>query len=441
MCTVEKKIFWLNQIDKITQKPFVRNVAVVTMGTAGAQAITMAFAPIITRIYGPEAFGLLGAFMAIVHITTPLAALSYPIAIVLPGDDADAMGLTQLSLMIALAMTASVTFVLLFFGEQISKLLNLNAIESFLMLIPVAMISSVGLAVMSQWVIRKQLFKIKARVHVVYALLLNGALAGVGLVKPVAAVLVVLASLGALVHTAMLFVGLRRETSGSSTQKHRAAPLKMLAKRHLDFPLYRTPQVLFNAASQSLPLIMLASFFGPAAAGFYALSRSVLALPTALIGKSVADVFYPRINRAVLSKEKATRLISKATLALLITGFLPFALIVAFGPSLFSLVFGKDWSMAGEYGRWLAIWLYFGFTNRPSVSAMPVLDLQGFFLRYEILSVLARILALFSGFMLFESDLLAVGLFSVTGALLNIFLILVTLHHARRIDTQQAETL
>jgi len=36
----------------------VRNVALVGSGTAGAQAITMAFSPVITRIYGPEAFGL-----------------------------------------------------------------------------------------------------------------------------------------------------------------------------------------------------------------------------------------------------------------------------------------------------------------------------------------------------------------------------------------------
>lgn len=72
-------------------------MAVVATGTAGAQAITMGFAPIITRLYGPEAFGLLGTFSAILAVLTPMAALTYPIAIVLPKDHADAKGLAKLS--------------------------------------------------------------------------------------------------------------------------------------------------------------------------------------------------------------------------------------------------------------------------------------------------------------------------------------------------------
>lgn len=58
----------LNYAKRLTKSKFVRNVAIVATGTAGAQAITMAFAPIITRLYGPEAFGLLGTFMAILAI-------------------------------------------------------------------------------------------------------------------------------------------------------------------------------------------------------------------------------------------------------------------------------------------------------------------------------------------------------------------------------------
>ena len=56
----------------------MRSVAVVTSGNAGAQAITLASAPFITRLYGPEAFGVLGAYMAVVTIASPVVALAYP---------------------------------------------------------------------------------------------------------------------------------------------------------------------------------------------------------------------------------------------------------------------------------------------------------------------------------------------------------------------------
>ena len=38
----------------------LRNILTVVSGTAGAQAMTMAFMPVITRLYGPEAYGILG---------------------------------------------------------------------------------------------------------------------------------------------------------------------------------------------------------------------------------------------------------------------------------------------------------------------------------------------------------------------------------------------
>ena len=47
-------------------------MSLVATGTAGAQAISMAFAPLITRIYGPEAFGVLGTFMALLPVNFPV---------------------------------------------------------------------------------------------------------------------------------------------------------------------------------------------------------------------------------------------------------------------------------------------------------------------------------------------------------------------------------
>src|SRR5690625_4203888 len=91
-----------NMFKRLFNSRFARNVALVATGTAGAQAITMAFSPVITRLYGPEAFGLLGTFAATLAIVTPIAALTYPIAIVLPKKDDDARGIAKLSLLLAL---------------------------------------------------------------------------------------------------------------------------------------------------------------------------------------------------------------------------------------------------------------------------------------------------------------------------------------------------
>src|SRR5699024_8218297 len=125
--------------------------------------------------------------------------------------------------------------------------------------------------------------------------------------------------------------------------------LGKLAKKYYDFPVYRAPQDLLNSVSDSLPVIMLTTLFSPTSAGFYTIGRTVLRLPSNLVGKAVGDVFYPRIAEASNKKENMVKLLQKATLSLAAVGIVPFGLVILFGPFLFSLVFGAEWEMAGQY--------------------------------------------------------------------------------------------
>jgi len=408
---------------------FVRNVAIVATGTAGAQAIAMAFAPILTRLYGPEVFGLLGIFKSVLGVVTPIAALAYPIAIVLPKEDNEAKGIVRLSSQLALCIAGMITGVLLVTGDWLVELLNLYAISAFILLIPLTMLFSAGMQIAKQWLIRKKLFRITARVAVVQALILNSAKTGFGLFNPVAATLVILSTAGTALNFLMLAFWAKKTEAQNVREyyPHSKQSQWELAKKYYDFPIYRAPQGFINAVSQSLPVLMLAAFFGPASAGFYALCQKVLNLPGQLIGQSVAQVFYPRIVEAEHRGENLTLLIVKATLSLAAVGFIPFTLVVAFGPWLFGFVFGEEWVIAGEYARWLALWTFWGFINRPSVASIPVLRMQGMLLILEILNVLFRAVSLIVGFYVFKSDLWAIFLYSIAGVIFNLSLIIMTI--------------
>ena len=423
-----------NKIHPIIKSTFVRNVAVVATGTAGAQAITIAFAPLITRLYGPEAFGILGTFMALLNVVIPVAALSYPIAIVLPKEDSDAKGIAKLSAYIALGITGSLSLMLLIGGDWLVELLRVQEISSFIFLIPLAMLFAAFVQVARQWLIRKKQFGITARVDVFNAFTVNAAKTGFGFFYPVAAVLIIFATIGHAIQAVMLGAGIKRSNSYKNTntdEKTTTPKILALAKKHYDFPLYRCPQIFINAVSLSLPVLMLSAFFGPASAGFYVIGKRILGLPSSLIGKSVHDVFYPRISEAAHKGKNLSRLIVKATLGLVATGILPFSVVILFGPIIFGFVFGSEWVTAGEYARWISLWLFSSFINRPSVSAIPVLKLQGYFLIYEIVSIALRLGALLIGFYIFNDDILAIILFSIAGFIVNIFLILLTVYRSK----------
>jgi O-antigen/teichoic acid export membrane protein len=427
------------RLQRLSSQPFLRNVLILASGTAGAQAINMAFVPFITRLYGPDAFGVLGTFLAMVAVLAPVAALCYPIAMVLPRQDREARSLAKLSFLISVVFAALTAALLLGWGEAIARLLNVEGLGWLLMLLPLAALFGAWLQIMSQWLIRKQAFAVTARAGLIQAGVLNLAKVGIGLVAPFAAVLIALATIGALLHSALLWLGVKRagatlragRSNGGApgTTAGNSAPpsLAALARQYYDFPLYRAPQVLINSISQSLPILVLAALVGPAAAGFYTLGKTVMGVPALLVGKAVQDVFYPRITEAAHRGESLRGLIVKATAGLAAVGLVPFGLIVAFGPWMFELVFGSEWRGAGEYARWLAIWFFFGFLNRPSVAAIATLSLQGFFLAFEVLSVVLRVAALFVGFVWYGNDLVAIALFSLVGAVLNGLLVLVTI--------------
>jgi O-antigen/teichoic acid export membrane protein len=413
-------------VRQFAHRPFVRNVVTVGTGAAATQAVTLAFAPLVTRLYGPEAYGLQCVFMSVVGLLATVAALSYPTAIVLPKRDADARALAWLSVSIGLGMSALAALAIAYLGADLLARLNAGEIADFAFLIPAAMLASVFGATLGQWLVRERAFKLVAGLGVVTAALIGMIKVGLGLVDPTAGALIATNVVGAVAGAAIAYFAWRRARARRSAASTGGGPrdsLWRLARRHADFPLLRTPQNLINAASQSLPVLLLATYFGAGASGQYAIAIAVLGVPATLIGGAVMTVFYPRINDAIAYGEDARALIVRATVGMAATAALPFLAIMLLGPMLFPLVFGAGWKPAGTYAQWLAPWLFLQFVNRPAVAAIPPLRLQGGLLVYEMFSTGAKVAALFVGWAMFDDAVVAVALFSASGVVAYAWLI------------------
>lgn len=418
-------LFSVSQLKRLTEGKFFRNVAIVATGTAGAQAIAMGFAPIVTRLYGPENFGVLGTFTACLSMAVPLATLSYPIAAVLPETDKEAKVLVKLATSIAFGMSLFVLAFVIINEHATVKLLGLPRHDAAITyLIPLAIFFAAMMTIASQWVIRKKYFLLKSKVVVAHALVANISKVTAGLAFPTALTLVVVATLGSLLHACLLFLGARRKREAEDDEDDGLTlSLTEVARAHWEFPVYRTPQIFLSMASQSLPVIFLAGFFGPASAGYYALARTVLGLPATLVAQAVGDVFFPQITEHVRKKEDAFAPILKATLILGVVGVVPFSILIIFGPWLFRFVFGDGWEVAGVYAQWLSIMLFFNFINRPSIAAVPALGLQRGLLLFEVVSTAVKLIALYIGFSVINNEIFAIALFSSSAAVAYALLI------------------
>ncbi|MFF7706686.1 oligosaccharide flippase family protein [Pseudomonas sp. NPDC007930] len=382
---------------QLRQSRLVRNLLTAVSGTAGAQLINLALIPVIMRIYGPEAFGVVGTFLSLTIILIPACALTWSMAIVLPLRHSDAQGLARLALWVALAVSLLVTAVLLLWGPALARQWNLELLTPYLLLLPVVMFSSALLEVLQQWLYRHGRYALTARAATCHALVYNGMRSVGGWFQNSATMLVVTTALYYVVHSLMLLIGM---ALGKRPAPEAAAPrktLRELASEYRDFPLFRAPQQLINALSVHMPTLVLASLFGALPAGYFALCLQVLAMPSNFIGKAVGSVYYPRITEAIHAREAVTGLLLRGVGAMAAVGSLAFGAIVVAGPWLFSLAFGQAWVEAGEYARWLALSELAYFVALPCQVAIPALRLQGLFLGFEVLATVLRISAVAFG--------------------------------------------
>jgi O-antigen/teichoic acid export membrane protein len=411
---------------KITQSYFFKSVATVASGTALAQLITLIFMPLITRLYGPEVYGLQGVFMNAVNVLATIGALAYPTAIVLPRKEKDAIDIAVLCIFIAIFTLIVTSAALYLWGDYILALLNASEISPLKQFIPLAAACAVGAVILDQWLVRKNEFKCIAKFKVVTVGITSLAKTGIGFISPSATSLILTSTVGSGLGLAITYAAWSQKKlpPDKATKKYRVnlERLKKLALQYRDFPMLRAPHALISMLSRVLPVFFLSAFFGAASAGQYALTYAVLVAPALLIGNSVMSVFYPRVTEAIRNEENARRLIIRAILAMAVVGAVPYLIIVLFGSTIFPFVFGEEWVRAGEYAQWLAVWLFMQLVVKPCVASIPPLKIQGGLLIYEIFSSGSKVLALWIGLVFFNDDIAAIALFSAFGVFAYIWL-------------------
>ena len=83
-------------------------------------------------------------------------------------------------------------------------------------------------------------------------------------------------------------------------------------------------------------------------------------------------------------------LVENLVLMLMSISFIPFAVLMAAGGTLFSVVFGAEWYEAGIFAQILALWMLIVFFTNPISTLVSVLEIQEFGLMIDILIFILR---------------------------------------------------
>ena len=407
-----------------------RNVGILAAGTAVSQLIAFAVAPLLSRMYTPADFGLFGVFVSVVAMASVIVTLRLDLAVVVPESDDEAMDVVGVGVLVATFITALAAVLVLVAGSRLGTLLGEPDIVPLLAFAPLYLGGNGVHMMLNYWSTRTGRFSRlsvaeMSRSVTVAGSQLTGGYLGVGAIG-----LTIGQVLGQMVSAGLLVVRTFRSHRELYARRVSRATVRQVLGRFKSFVVFGTPQALVNAINQGLPAFVLTVSFDAGVAGHYLMAQRLLAAPISLLGRSTRQVLYPRLSRA-LGEGTALREALRATLLLGLAALVPVAVVVAAGPAIYRFVLGNEWQLAGEFSRYLVLWLAVAFVNIPSVSLVPLLEMQRWHAAYEVVYLAARLTALLIGGSTGD-PLTGIILFALVGVVFNLVLITVPLVRLRR---------
>lgn len=401
-------------------------------GTLLGQILTFGATLITGRLFSPGKFGDLTFFVAWTGAFIVIASLRYEVAIMLPEDDTDAFGLLILSLTLCAAFSAIAGLGVVLGRVWLSCQFSSVRLEFVLMMSVVFVLASGWYQSLTYWSTRRKHFRgisvsQVSRAAVTAVIQVAAGISGAnaeGLIFGL-----VIGQITALV--LLVFQIWRADLAIAKSAQPSVMQLKTYAYQYRRFALFSAPQGLLNNVSQNIPVYLLSAFFGSSVVGHYGLAYRLLSLPSMLLGRSVWQVLMQRFSELYRARGNLAPLVVKSTVGLSALSIIPTLIVVLFGPQLFQFILGDQWGLAGQFGQWLALWLFFSFINTPAAVVVSVIDRLKMLLLWDILQLLLGIACITVGGLALN-DLLAIATYSVVGVAFNLYLIVSTLLYIRQ---------
>ncbi len=385
---------WL-RFDAISQ-----HAAKLSAGAVVSLAITVVTTPILTRLYGPDAFGLYGVFSALLAVVALASTGRYEQAIALPPTESEAAALVTLTRWTVL-ITSLAALLALPFRSSIAERLGHPTLGPWLWGLPVAVWLAGNIQIYSALAVRRARFGHLARARLIQSV------TAVGLQF-------ILISSGALALLASLLGGMiaqlgwmRRGSSGPAVEPTLATSRVATEYRH--FPLYILPAALIDALTFQIPAVLGSAWFGVSFVGMYWLATRILGLPVNVVGGAYAQVFYQDFSRRPLTAPHTRQFLFHTWLKLAALGALPFLALAYFSDQLFRTAFGQEWRAAGDLATVLSPMFFAMFVSSPTSGALLVLKGQHLALGFSVAFLVYRAGGFWVGAN-FDNYLLGLGL-------------------------------
>jgi O-antigen/teichoic acid export membrane protein len=393
---------------------FTKNVMLLVAGSGTAQIIGILVAPLLARLYTPEDFGVSALFLSISSLLLVLSSGRYEMAIVQAKTRLDALSLIFVSMLISICILIPL-FILILVFESVGYINELNGmLAGLLALIPCFVFLMLLCNSIANYINRQKKYKKISQVMVYQSLFqassklllgwvgvtFNGLLLGTLVGQLSAAILYLISFFKSNINKKVLFLAFYKVKE--SSYNYRAFPKYMLLSDSI------------NVVSIQMPILLTGLLFSQGQLGLLAMAISMTSIPLRFIGGALSRVFRQeaaaKYNRDGECEDLFLKMLKKVSLLLIA----PFTVVFFLSPSVFSVVFGKQWAESGEIVQVMLPMFYFQFISRILNCMYLISGHQRNMLRVQIVLLFLSALSFYVGFSLFNDMKLSLFIFSIT---------------------------
>lgn len=342
-------VLFKNIYFKIKSSEFVLHFKILATGTLLSQILLLTSSPFVTRLYSPEAFGILAIFLAIISFITPVIDAGYERAIISVKEDRDSNDLFILSILITFFASIILLIFLFLFEEPLKQFLNAKKLHLWWYVIPFIIFLNNLNKIIKTYANRFKNYKLIANVSIVKSIFYIIIVLGCGYLGFSSDGLFfaeISVSLIIIIFIITVYKKFLKKINFSSRQR-----LKKTAKKFIKFPVFVIGPVLLNNLNTLIPIIFLIKFYPASVVGYYFLALKAIHFPISFISSSISSLHLKKTSELINQKKTVKTYFIKIMLILISVILIPLTLIILTGPELFEFVFGNEWKIAGEFAQ------------------------------------------------------------------------------------------
>ncbi len=405
------------------------------MGVVASQLLNLLYIPLFSRIFAQDAYAIQGNFLSILNIVFVVASMGLTSAMAVPKKQIEVDKILRVVLWCALCISL---FILI--GLLLSDMLNLDLslfifkVDGYLIsfLFPIAIFSRTVMFVYETRISLLGNFKLLSFTKILSSLAYGiSTYIAYNLSKTNDLSLIIGNTISYGIIALLLFKFYKVDFLRLKLRE-----IKSVFERYQRFIYFSMPNMLMNAISSALPIILLLEFYGKDIAGEYSMAIKIVAIPVSFIVASLRSVYINKLAKTFQNSRDRFYNVTKKIMAYSHTGsaFIFFFLFVL-SPYIIPVFLGDNWSATYKYVQLLCPWYFMLIGNSPLSVIFDIIEKQKENFFREIFLLLFRVLAIILSYIFGLDGFSCIVNFVIVSVIFNIFLSWMILFYSKKVTT------